>query len=167
MKVIDLPTSSSLIETCTAHARTQGRHCTRPALPGTTVCELHGGATPQVRAAAARRLTEIAGVAMERLLERLEADAHNDPLYQIDPKALTDIIDKTTKLAQLLSGEATERKETRSTDVKLRLNQKLDNLASRLGLADELAQSAAGDNAGPDEFMDVDSAEVIETEEDE
>src|SRR5690606_1017635 len=94
------------------------------------------------------------------------SDAHNDPLYQIDPKALTDIIDKTTKLAQLLSGEATERKETRSTDVKLRLNQKLDNLASRLGLADELAQSAAGDNAGPDEFVDVDSAEV-ETEEDE
>ena len=41
---------------CKAHNR-KGKQCGRPAVPGALVCEYHGGAAPQVQAAAQRRLT--------------------------------------------------------------------------------------------------------------
>ena len=40
---------------CTA-IKTTGNRCTRPAIPGGSVCRYHGGAAPQVKAAAAPRL---------------------------------------------------------------------------------------------------------------
>lgn len=42
--------------TCTATAKSTGKQCTRPPVPGATVCRFHGGAAPQVQAAAQRRL---------------------------------------------------------------------------------------------------------------
>ena len=40
---------------CTAHNQS-GNRCKNPAVPGATVCRFHGGAAPQVQAAAQRRL---------------------------------------------------------------------------------------------------------------
>jgi hypothetical protein len=37
-------------------AKSTGERCTQPPTPGATVCRYHGGAAPQVQAAAARRL---------------------------------------------------------------------------------------------------------------
>lgn len=47
---------------CTATARS-GAPCRQPAVAGATVCRFHGGAAPQVRRAAERRLAERAAVA--------------------------------------------------------------------------------------------------------
>ena len=41
---------------CTAGARSTGDRCKRRAVPGADVCVIHGGAAPQVQAAARRRL---------------------------------------------------------------------------------------------------------------
>src|SRR5260370_1350180 len=45
----------------------QGRAVRRTAIPGVVVCIMHGGAAPQVAAAARRRLVEPALVACERM----------------------------------------------------------------------------------------------------
>jgi hypothetical protein len=53
---------------CTAKSKTTGRQCGRPIVPGATVCRYHGGAAPQVKAAAERRLADAAAVsALDRL----------------------------------------------------------------------------------------------------
>ena len=43
---------------CTATSKRTGLRCGLARIPGTTVCAKHGGAAPQVRAAAARRVAE-------------------------------------------------------------------------------------------------------------
>ena len=43
---------------CTANAKGSQQRCRRAAIPGGTVCAKHGGSSPQVRAAAVRRLQE-------------------------------------------------------------------------------------------------------------
>lgn len=43
---------------CRAHSKRDGRHCGDWAAQGSEVCRRHGGAAPQVRAAAARRVEE-------------------------------------------------------------------------------------------------------------
>jgi hypothetical protein len=57
---------------CTAHCRSGGQ-CRGLAIRGATVCRMHGGAAPQVRAAAARR------VATARLLRDLELAGYKLP----------------------------------------------------------------------------------------
>jgi nucleotide-binding universal stress UspA family protein len=41
---------------CTATAKSTGQRCGRAPVPGATVCKIHGGGSPRVRAAARRRL---------------------------------------------------------------------------------------------------------------
>lgn len=56
---------------CTAKTRS-GNRCKGPAILGGTVCRMHGGSAPQVKAAAAERLKALqdpAITAMEHLLE--------------------------------------------------------------------------------------------------
>lgn len=43
---------------CIATSKRSGNQCRRDAINGATVCQIHGGAAPQVKAAAARRLAE-------------------------------------------------------------------------------------------------------------
>ena len=43
---------------CAATSKRTGQRCGLARIPGTTVCAKHGGAAPQVRAAAARRVAE-------------------------------------------------------------------------------------------------------------
>ncbi|MCG5464212.1 hypothetical protein MED01_002377 [Micromonospora sp. MED01] len=44
-----------MAELCGAHARSTGKPCTRPVVKGANRCRFHGGAAPQVKAAAERR----------------------------------------------------------------------------------------------------------------
>lgn len=43
---------------CTAKAKSTGNRCTRPSVPGGTVCRFHGGAAKQVKAKAEKRVAE-------------------------------------------------------------------------------------------------------------
>ena len=60
---------------CTAHARTTGEQCRNPAMNGATVCRMHGGAAPQVRARAQRRQQDaLAALILARGVRRGEID---------------------------------------------------------------------------------------------
>lgn len=62
---------------CHAHAKKTGKPCGRGPVPGGTVCSMHGGKAPQVKAAAERRL-EVAEIG--RKLERLGVAIEVNPL---------------------------------------------------------------------------------------
>lgn len=65
---------------CTAHNRAGGQ-CRRSAIPGGTVCHNHGGASPQVKAAAAERVaTERAAGVLAKLGDAKPID---DPLHEL------------------------------------------------------------------------------------
>jgi hypothetical protein len=53
---------------CTATNR-QGKRCGRRPIPGGTVCVMHGGGAPQVKAAAEERLRSLVDPAIRRLAE--------------------------------------------------------------------------------------------------
>lgn len=60
---------------CTATSKQRGEQCKQPAIHGGTVCRFHGGAAPQVIAAAERRLEELkpkAVLTIDRLMDREE-----------------------------------------------------------------------------------------------
>ena len=65
---------------CTATAKRTGEQCRLLAVLGATVCRSHGGAAPQVRAAAAVRLAEEQGRAV---LARLNLPPVDDPLTEL------------------------------------------------------------------------------------
>lgn len=48
-----------MADQCTAKAKSTGQRCGKPAIPGGTVCRIHGGATPVIKAAGQRRLAEL------------------------------------------------------------------------------------------------------------
>ena len=67
---------------CTATSKRTGQRCGLARIPGTTVCAKHGGAAPQVRAAAARRVAE-------QKVRKLAMKLDVDPQYvSTDPVAL-------------------------------------------------------------------------------
>lgn len=53
---------------CTARSKRTGEQCKRPSMLGGNVCRSHGGAAPQTRAKAQRRLQQAADVLVQRLL---------------------------------------------------------------------------------------------------
>ena len=65
---------------CTATSKRTGRQCGLARIPGTTVCAKHGGAAPQVRAAAARRVAEQKVRAIAMKLDVGPQDVSADPL---------------------------------------------------------------------------------------
>jgi hypothetical protein len=52
------------VSQCTAKAKSTGKPCTRRAIAGGAVCQVHGGAAPQVREAARIRLLEMVDPAL-------------------------------------------------------------------------------------------------------
>lgn len=66
---------------CTAQSSRSGERCRKSPMNGATVCRNHGGATPQVRAAAARRLTVAKVLAdAEAVLAHEGVEAVADPV---------------------------------------------------------------------------------------
>lgn len=78
---------------CTAKARSTGERCGNPPIPGGTVCRIHGGNVPVVRAAGARRVLEaLVGPALAEL-RRLVMDPTVPDGVKIS--AIRDILDRT------------------------------------------------------------------------
>lgn len=72
---------------CTGTAKSTGERCRNPAIPGGTVCRIHGGKAPQVQAAAERRLVraELEGGEFASLLAELEVEvAGRDPVEHLE-----------------------------------------------------------------------------------
>ncbi len=57
---MDATEKASSAKRCHARSKQSGQRCKRLAIPGGTVCVMHGGAAPQVAAAARRRLSDAA-----------------------------------------------------------------------------------------------------------
>jgi len=75
---------------CSATNRA-GEPCRAPAMRMQTVCRVHGGSSPQAKAAARRRLLELVDPAITQLTSELEqADLSKDRL-----KAIEMILDRT------------------------------------------------------------------------
>jgi hypothetical protein len=62
---------------CAAKSKQSGQRCKRNPIPGGTVCKIHGGGTPSVKAKAAERLAALVDPAIEQLgkLVRSKNDA--------------------------------------------------------------------------------------------
>lgn len=58
--------------TCTATAKGSGKRCQRAPIQGATVCRMHGGAAPQVKAKAEERLRALQAPALAALEELIE-----------------------------------------------------------------------------------------------
>lgn len=74
---------------CTAHARS-GSQCKRSPILGGTVCRMHGGAVPQVRAAAAARIAALVDPALARLARLIDL-AETD---SVKLAAVKDVLDR-------------------------------------------------------------------------
>ena len=76
---------------CHVTARGTGQPCRGIAMRGQKVCRIHGGSSPQAKAAAKRRLLELVEPAIARLAEEVDgADMSKDRL-----KAAEMILDRT------------------------------------------------------------------------
>lgn len=98
---------------CTATAKTTGERCKNPAIPGGTVCRIHGGAAPQVAAKAAERLSERLKVplylAVTRLQEQLDSGT-------VEAKIVLDAVVKLAALIETLEGRPSSRTEIITPD---------------------------------------------------
>jgi hypothetical protein len=84
---------------CSAHTGS-GAQCRRQAVKGATVCYVHGGAAPQVKAAAARRLAEREAVAS---LADVEVQPIENPLV-----ALAEVAEEQRAFMRFAAGKVAE-----------------------------------------------------------
>lgn len=125
--------------TCKAN-RSDGRPCKKPPVRGALVCATHGGAAPQVRAAAAKRESE---AEIRRALARLDVAVVEDPLTELGrlagqvvawKDALAERVNELTSIRYAASGAGTE--QLRS-EVAL-FERAMDRCAAVLGLIAKL-----------------------------
>lgn len=127
-----MPDLAQASHRCTAKSKQSGERCSKYAIPGGNVCHMHGGNAPQVRGKAMERITEARDLALDRLIDALQPPESD--LYAVEVKDLLAVVDKLTSKVQLLSGEATSRKEqsVKIEEVRGRLEQRLDALYARV-----------------------------------
>lgn len=77
--------------TCTAKSKRSGKQCQKPPIPGGTVCHMHGGGAPQVRAKAMDRLMALQHPAIDRLMELVNQQEYPSTAYA----AVKDVLDRT------------------------------------------------------------------------
>lgn len=106
---------------CVAKAKSTGLRCTKYAIPGGTVCRIHGGASPQVKRKAEERWAELEGTSLELAIiqakhELAGIQKANGKLTSADIERLrlkfrdlVDAADKACKIGELLAGRATDR----------------------------------------------------------
>ena len=73
-----------------------GKRCRREAIEGTVVCEIHGGAAPQVRRRAAERLIMIADQAAQMLVRMME---DTEVPFGVRAKIAQDLLDRAGLVA--------------------------------------------------------------------
>lgn len=76
---------------CTAKSKRSGVQCKRRPIPGGTVCVMHGGGAPQVKAKAMDRLLAIQFPAIARLAELVEQKEYPSTAMA----AVKDVLDRT------------------------------------------------------------------------
>jgi len=91
---------------CTAHSKQTGERCKQRPIPGGRVCHYHGGAIPQVKAAAQERLRAFQEPALNGLVELIEQTQFPSVRYA----AIKDVLDRTL-------GRATESLNVTSTGI--------------------------------------------------
>lgn len=88
---------------CTATSKRSGNRCKRHTAPGATVCAMHGGSAPQVKAAARRRVAaaQVAQLAAKLVPERGDVDPIGDPvgLLSVVAAEVDEWRDRLAKLA--------------------------------------------------------------------
>lgn len=136
---------------CSATARGTGERCRRQAMRGATVCYVHGGQLPVVKAAAKRRLD---AEKAQKVLDRIDlsnAEPVTDPVAELAAIAgkathLVDVLNAQT--AQLEPGEvvespkflALERAIDRASKVLVDIN-RLDLIGKRIAVDAASAQA--------------------------
>lgn len=111
---------------CTATSR-KGERCGKRAIPGGRVCRFHGGAAPQVKAAAAERLRELQGLAIDRLFEDLA------PGSLVSPEVKLKVVDRLQHWLNLAEGKATSREDrSEAIDIRRRLELRIEQVSARL-----------------------------------
>lgn len=75
---------------CTATSKAKGKQCGRTAIQGGNVCRYHGGAAPQVIAAAHERIKALVDPAIEQMAKLLE-HAESE---QVRAKMIAEILDR-------------------------------------------------------------------------
>lgn len=82
---------------CTARSTRTGEPCKRPAMLGGNVCYHHGGAAPQVRAKAKRRLEQASDALVQRLLQFAMDGGVDD---NVALRAIRDALDRAGLMAK-------------------------------------------------------------------
>lgn len=76
---------------CTAKAHSTGKQCTRRAIAGGRVCQVHGGAAPQVKASAAQRLAAMVDPALGVMLWSMKQSVDR----KVKLRAAMDVLDRS------------------------------------------------------------------------
>ncbi len=79
--------------TCTTTARSTGKRCGNPPIPGGTVCRIHGGNVPVIRAAGARRVFE--ALVAPALVQYRNLIEDPDTPAAVRASVLRDLFDRT------------------------------------------------------------------------
>ena len=109
---------------CTATTRS-GNRCSNPPIKGATVCRMHGGSAPQVKAKAAERIAEARDTALDAL-NRLIADG------KVDARVALDAVVKLTETHETLEGRVA-RREGRVVDERSDLDRDIQRLLEEFG----------------------------------
>jgi hypothetical protein len=80
-----------LSQKCHAHSSRTGAPCRRPAIQGGTVCTSHGGAIPNVRAAAERRIQQLILPALATIAQAIRS-FDSEPAVAV--AAARDVLDR-------------------------------------------------------------------------
>lgn len=100
--------------TCTATAKSTGARCRRSPVAGATVCVVHGGAAPQVKAAAKERLAVEVANRLAIPVETTASEALQDGLARANGQViyLAELVSKLTP-EELIWGTTQRRAHTR------------------------------------------------------
>ena len=79
---------------CTAKANSTGKNCRRRAIKGGRVCQVHGGAAPQVKRKAAERLRELEHPAIDRIKKTI-SNEDGDVSPAVALTASMNLLDRT------------------------------------------------------------------------
>lgn len=110
---------------CTAH-RTDGHPCQAKAIKGGTVCRVHGGSAPQVKAKAMQRLLQAADPAAAQLVEL----ALRGGTESVKLQAIRDLLDRAgLQAAQKIEAEVTH--HDGDSDLDREIERLLETMASR------------------------------------
>lgn len=121
---------------CSARSKRTGKPCTRWAILGGTVCPMHGGSAPQVKAAAAERLADL--IDPDRALRTAAALAYSD---------VTEIYDENYQLKPMKEWPLSLRQAIK------RIEPRLANVDPGDGQADKVLRLELHDKVKPLEML--------------